>query len=70
MAKTYDLDTGAETSSIPERQKLKKLALNDGPSTPVKVYEDVDGYGKKYKRVLSDFGAGRIGKVKYKKGKV
>ena len=46
MAKTYDLDTGKETSSIPERQKLKKLALNDGASTPVIVYEDVDGYGK------------------------
>ena len=67
MAKTYDLDTGAETSSIPERQKLKKLALNDGPSTPVKVYEDVDGYGKKYKRVLYNPGAGRAVK---RKGKV
>jgi hypothetical protein len=70
MAKTYDLDTNKETSSIPERQKLKKLALNDGPVTPVKVYEDVDGYGKAYKRVLPDHGVGRIGKVKYKKGKV
>ena len=70
MAKTYDLDTGKETSSIPERQKLKKLALNDGPVTPVKIYDDEDGYGKKYKRVLPDFGAGRIGNVKYKKGKV
>ena len=26
MAKTYDLDTGKETSSIPERLKAKKLA--------------------------------------------
>ena len=34
--------------------------VNQGPSTPVKVYEDVDGYGKKFKRVLPDFGAGRI----------
>ncbi len=58
MAKTYDLDTGGETSSIPERQNLKKVALNQGPSTPVKVYEDVDGYGKKYKRVLHNPGAG------------
>ena len=48
------------TESISERREKKKLALNDGPSTPVKVYEDVDGYGKKYKRVLPNFGAGRI----------
>ena len=33
---------------------------NAGPSTPVKVYTDVDGYGKTYKRVLPNFGAGRI----------
>ena len=67
MAKTYDLDTGAETSSIPERQNLKKIALNQGPSTPVKVYEDVDGYGKKYKRVLYNPGVGYPVK---KRGKV
>ena len=67
MAKTYDLETGKETSSIPERQKLKKLALNDGPSTPVKVYEDVDGYGKKYKRVLYNPGAGYPVKKRSKK---
>ena len=36
------------------------VAMNAGPSTPVKVYEDVDGYGKKYKRVLPNFGATRI----------
>ena len=69
MAKTYDLETGKETSSIPERQKLKKLALNDGPVSRIKIYDDEDGYGNKYKRALPDFGAGRIGKVKYKKGK-
>jgi len=62
MAKTYDLETGNETSSIPERQKLKKLALNQGPSTPVKHYKDSN-------KILPDFGAGRIGKIKYKKGK-
>jgi len=69
MAKTYDLDTGKETSSIPERQKLKKLALNDGPSTPVKIYDHEDIYGNKSKKVLDYHGAGRIGKIKYKKGK-
>ena len=36
------------------------VGVNQGPSTPVKVYEDVDGYGKKFKRVLPNFGAGRI----------
>ena len=59
MARTYEED-GSMTESISERREKKKLALNAGPSTPVKVYEDVDGYGKKYKRVLPNFGAGRI----------
>ena len=59
MAKTYEED-GSMTESISERREKKKLALNDGPSTPVKVYDDVDGYGKKFKRVLPNFGAGRI----------
>ena len=59
MAQTYDED-GSMTRTITERQRKKQLALNDGPSTPVKVYEDVDGYGKKYKRVLPNFGATRV----------
>ena len=59
MARTYEED-GSMTESISERREKKKLALNDGPSTPVKVYEDEDGYGKKFKRVLPNFGAGRI----------
>ena len=59
MARTYEED-GSMTESISERREKKKLALNDGPSTPVKVYDDVDGYGKKFKRVLPNFGAGRI----------
>ena len=67
MAKTYDLETGAETSSIPERQKLKKIALNQGPVTNLKHYKDVNEKGGG--RFLPDFGAGRIGKIKYKKGK-
>ena len=48
MARTYEED-GSMTESISERREKKKLALNDGPSTPVKVYDDVDGYGKKFK---------------------
>ena len=59
MARTYEED-GSMTESISERREKKKLALNDGPSTPVKVYDDVDVYGKKFKRVLPNFGAGRI----------
>ena len=59
MARTYEED-GSMTESSSERREKKKLALNDGPSTPVKVYDDVDGYGKKFKRVLPNFGAGRI----------
>ena len=43
------------------------VALNQGPVTNVKVYDDLPG-GKK--RVLPDFGAGRIGNVRPKKGKV
>ena len=43
------------------------VALNQGPVTNVKVYDDLPG-GKK--RVLPDFGAGRIGNVRLKKGKV
>ena len=43
------------------------VALNDGPVTNVKVYDDLPGGAK---RVLPDFGAGRIGNVRPKKGKV
>jgi len=43
------------------------VAMNQGPVSNVKVYDDLPG-GEK--RVLPNFGAGRIGKVKMKKGKV
>ena len=43
------------------------VAMNQGPVSNVKVYDDLPG-GEK--RVLPDFGAGRIGKVRLKKGKV
>ena len=47
-------------------KKKNTIALNDGPSTPIKLYTDVnqpDG------RFLPDSGAGRIKNVRYKKGK-
>ena len=43
------------------------VALNQGPVSNVKVYDDLPGGAK---RVLPDFGAGRIGNVRLKKGKV
>ena len=43
------------------------VALNQGPVSNVKVYDDLPG-GEK--RVLHDLGAGRIGNVRMKKGKV
>ena len=45
----------------------KAIALNDGPSTPIKLYTDVnqpDG------RFLPDSGAGRIKNIRLKKKKV
>ena len=42
------------------------VAMNQGPSTPVKIYEDTDYYGKKSKKVMPNFGAGRVGKVRGK----
>ena len=47
-------------------KKKNTIALNDGPSTPIKLYKDVnepDG------RFLPNSGAGRIKNVRYKKSK-
>jgi len=41
---------------------------NAGPSTPIKIYDDEDYFGNRTKKVMHDFGAGRIGKVRLKKG--
>tara|TARA_B100001989_G_C24135274_1_gene267543 strand:+ start:290 stop:496 length:207 start_codon:yes stop_codon:yes gene_type:complete len=41
------------------------IAMNDGPSTPIKHYNDVNQSGGG--RFLPDFGAGRIGNVRLKK---
>ena len=46
------------------------IGVNQGPSTPVRIDTTVDYYGNKSKKVLHDFGAGRIGKIRPKKGKV
>ena len=42
------------------------IGVNQGPSTPVKLYEGEDYYGNKTKKFLPNFGAGRA----VKKGKV
>ena len=69
MARTYDMESEFESGSISDRMEKKKkdLALNDGPSTPIKLYTDVnqpDG------RFLPDSGAGRIKNIRLKKKKV
>ena len=69
MARTYDMESEFESRSISDRMEKKKrdLALNDGPSTPIKLYTDVnqpDG------RFLPDSGAGRIKNIRLKKKKV
>ena len=61
MAITY-----SEDGSVKKRKGDKKaIALNAGPSTPIKHYTDVN---QPSGRFLPDFGAGRIGKIR-KKGK-
>ena len=59
---TIDMDDEFMSRNVTERKEKKKkdLALNQGPSTPVKIYEDTDYYGKKVKKVMPNFGAGRI----------
>ena len=49
---TIDMDDEFMSRNVTERKEKKKkdLALNQGPSTPVKIYEDTDYYGKKVKK--------------------
>jgi len=65
---TVDEDGFMSGNSFERKEKRKKdLALNDGPSTPIKLYTDVnqpDG------RFLPDSGAGRIKNIRLKKKKV
>lgn len=60
MARTID-EFGNESGSIAERKDKKKqeLAMNQGPSTPVKYYKDM-GF-------MPNLGAGRPGQVRMKK---
>ena len=44
----------------------KAIALNAGPSTPIKLYTDVN---EPSGRFLINTGAGRPGKIRLKKGK-
>tara|TARA_R100000329_G_scaffold15836_1_gene16344 strand:- start:39 stop:230 length:192 start_codon:yes stop_codon:yes gene_type:complete len=46
-------------------KKKNTIAMNAGPSTPIKLYTDVN---EPSGRFLPNFGAGRIGKIR-KKGK-
>ena len=65
---TIDMDGFMSGNSFERNKKREKdLALNDGPSTPIKLYTDVnqpDG------RFLPDSGAGRIKNIRLKKKKV
>tara|TARA_B100001287_G_scaffold250848_1_gene231661 strand:+ start:278 stop:469 length:192 start_codon:yes stop_codon:yes gene_type:complete len=63
MAITYSEDGKKRV----RKGNKKAIALNDGPSTPVKHYTDVN---QPNGRILPNFGAGRIGKVRPKKGRV
>lgn len=63
MAITYSEDGKKKV----RKGNKKAIALNAGPSTPIKLYTDVNQSGGG--RFLPNFGAGRIGKIR-KKGKV
>ena len=68
MAYTIDEDGFMSGDSFERKEKRKKdLALNDGPSTPIKLYTDVPVDGGRY---LPDSGAGRIKNIRLKKKKV
>ena len=69
MARTYDMESEFESGSISDRMEKKKkdLALNDGPSTPIKLYTDVNQPDGKF---LPDSGACRIKNIRLKKKKV
>ena len=66
---TVDMDGFMSSNSFERKEKRKKdLALNDGPSTPIKLYTDVNESGGG--RFLPNFGKGRVGEVRLKKKKV
>ena len=63
MARTID-EFGNESGSIVERKEKKKkeLAMNQGPSTPIKFDKQMNTY-------MPDLGAGRLNdkKIRFKK---
>ena len=63
MAITYSEDGKKKV----RKGNKKAIALNDGPSTPIKLYTDVN---EPYGRFLPDSGAGRIKNIRLKKKKV
>ena len=72
MAKiTKKIDPFRDSGYTPDAAgKPAKIALNQGPSTPVKLYTDVNIPGK-VGRFLPNSGAARpTGKTRPKKGKV
>jgi len=62
MAITYSEDGSVKKS----KGNKKAIALNAGPSTPIKLYTDVN---EPSGRFLINTGAGRPGKIRLKKGK-
>ena len=62
MAITYSEDGKKKVRK--GNKKAVNIALNAGPSTPVKHYTDVNQPGG---RILPNFGAGRIGNIRLKK---
>tara|TARA_Y100000816_G_scaffold250878_1_gene201051 strand:+ start:924 stop:1115 length:192 start_codon:yes stop_codon:yes gene_type:complete len=63
MAITYSEDGKKKV----RKGNKKAIALNDGPSTPIKLYTDVN---QPHGRFLPDSGAGRIKNIRLKKKKV
>ena len=63
MAITYSEDGKKKV----RKGNKKAIALNDGPSTPIKLYTDVN---QPSGRFLPDSGAGRIKNIRLKKKKV
>ena len=51
----------------PSRRAARMAMVTGGPRTPVRIDNVTTGSGSTFKRVLPDFGAGRVGEVRLKK---
>ena len=60
MAKDGGFFSGSE-------RRDKRIAGNLGPTTPVRIDNVTTGSGETFKRVLPNFGAGRVGEIRLKK---